>query len=135
MPNKVPALYRKLVKVARQARKHSHAPYSKYKVGAAALSSTGKIYAGCNVENASYGLSHCAERVAIAKAISEGEKKIRALAIVVDSASPVGPCGACRQVIFEFGKDTDVIMATLKNKIAIEKIAKLLPYSFDSSHL
>lgn len=133
--SKISPLYRKLIKAAASARKHSHSPYSKYKVGAAALTAKGKIYTGCNVENVSYGLTHCAERVAIAKAISEGEKKITAIAIVVEARKPVGPCGACRQVIYEFGKGIDVLMATSKNKVAVEKISKLLPYGFDSSHL
>ena len=94
---------KKLIEAARQAREKAYAPYSRFKVGAAVLTSDGKIYTGCNIENASYGMSNCAERTAIFKAVSEGETKLEALAVIGDTNTPISPCGACRQVIAEFG--------------------------------
>lgn len=124
-----------LIKKAKEAREKAYAPYSKYKVGAALLTTKGKIYTGCNVENASYGLTNCAERTAIFKAVSEGEQKFKAIAIVLDAEEYGAPCGACRQVIREFGIDIDVIMATVKGKYEIMKIKDLLPYSFGPENL
>lgn len=127
--------YQKLIAAAEKARQSAHAPYSKFKVGAAVLTSSGEIFAGCNVENASYGLTLCAERAAIAKAVSEGEKKFQAIAVVADSNEAVTPCGACRQVIAEFGREIIVVMANLKGKARVKKVSELLPDSFGPSHL
>lgn len=127
-------MYENLVKAARDAREKAHCPYSKFKVGAALLTDAGTIITGCNVENASYGLTNCAERTAIFKAVSEGEKNFKAIAIVLDG--PVGaPCGACRQVIREFGEHIDVVMANLKNDVKIMKLGELLPLSFGPEFL
>ncbi len=135
MKNSIPPRYRKLVNAAVKARKNAHAPYSKFKVGSAVLTDTGKIYAGCNVENASYGLTLCAERIAIGKAVSEGASNFEAIAVVVDTRVPVAPCGACRQSIFEFGKKITVIIVTTNGKTLVQTISNLLPYGFDESHL
>lgn len=103
-----------LIKEAKKVRKNAYTPYSKFKVGAAVVCSSGKIYTGCNVENASFGLTICAERNAIASAVASGEKKITAIAIVADTDILTPPCGACRQVIYEFGKTATVLLANLK---------------------
>jgi cytidine deaminase len=96
---------------------------------------SGRIFTGCNVENASYGLTCCAERVAIFKAISEGERGFDAIAVVTDTETLTPPCGACRQIIWEFCGDVEVVMANLKGKVERERAGKLLPRPFDSSHL
>lgn len=119
-----------LIEKATQARESAYCPYSKFKVGAALLSESGKIYTGCNVENSSYGLTNCAERTAIFNMINAGEKKIKAIAIVLEAEDYGAPCGACRQVIYEFGQNTDVIMATVNGKHKVVKIKELLPYAF-----
>ncbi|MEN6413330.1 MAG: cytidine deaminase [Veillonellales bacterium] len=123
-----------LVNAARQARGKAYAPYSGFKVGAAVLTASGRIYSGCNIENASYGLTICAERTAIFKAVSEGEDKLLALAVVGDTPGPTSPCGACLQVMAEFGIAT-VIMSNLKGKPLIVSLTELLPYSFGESDL
>ena len=123
-------IYKTLIDSATKARNNAYAPYSKFLVGSAVLTESGVIYTGCNVENASYGLTNCAERTAIFKAISAGERKIKAVAVVTDVPEFDAPCGACRQVIYEFGKDVDVIMANLSGKYKVEKISALLPYAF-----
>ena len=122
--------YRRLIESARKSRKRAYAPYSKFKVGAAVLTENGKIYSACNVENASYGLTICAERAAIFKAVSEGETKIQAVAVVADGPDAASPCGACRQVIFEFGSKATVVMSNLKGQIVIQEISYLLPRGF-----
>jgi len=128
--------YKYLVEKAKEARGFAYAPYSKFRVGAALLTKSGKIYTGCNIENASFGLSICAERTAIFNAIIHGEKKLRALAVVAKSARP---CGACRQVIIEFAlKDAEVIFVDWqplekKEKITYTTAAKLLPKPFNPS--
>jgi cytidine deaminase len=127
--------YDKLIAAARQARENAHAPYSNFRVGAALRAQSGRIYTGCNVENASYGLTCCAERVAIFKAISEGERGFDAIAVVTDTDKLTPPCGACRQLIWEFCGDVPVILANLKGKVEEERSGKLLPRPFDSSHL
>ncbi len=125
-----------LVDKAKEARKNAYAPYSKFKVGAAVLADNNEIYTGVNVENASYGLTICAERVAVFKAVSEGAKQIKAVAIVADTDAPVPPCGACRQVILEFAtKECKIVMANLQGKKMIKTIDELLPYSFTSEVL
>ena len=120
----------KLIAEAKMAREKAYAPYSNFKVGAAVLTIDGKIFIGSNVENSSYGLSICAERAAIFNAVSSGYKKFTKIAVVTDSEPPSSPCGACRQVIFEFGDDIEVIMANLKGDVKIEKIDKLLKDGF-----
>lgn len=125
-----------LVEAARQAREQAHAPYSNFKVGAAIECSDGRVMTGCNVENSSYGLSMCAERVAIFKAISEGIHNFRRIAVIADTHTPVRPCGACRQVISDlFPKDTEVIMANLAGTVESISIHELLPAPFDRSFL
>lgn len=125
---------KKLIEAARQAREKAYAPYSRFKVGAAVLTSDGKIYTGCNIENASYGMSNCAERTAIFKAVSEGETKLEALAVIGDTNTPISPCGACRQVIAEFGIQ-QVAMANLKGAVKIVTLEELLPFSFAKADL
>lgn len=120
-----------LIKAAYLARESAYVPYSGFKVGAVVLTKRGHIYSGCNIENASYGLSNCAERTAIFKAVSEGETDFAAIAIVADTAKPVAPCGACRQVIAEFNIGR-VIMCNLKGEKIDMSISELLPYSFSN---
>jgi len=127
--------YDALISAARQARENAHAPFSNFRVGAALRAKSGRIYTGCNVENASYGLTCCAERVAIFKAISEGERGFEAIAVVTDTETLTPPCGACRQIVWEFCGDVPVILANLKGKIVVESAGKLLPRPFDSSFL
>ncbi|MGH9773728.1 MAG: cytidine deaminase [Candidatus Acidiferrales bacterium] len=125
----------KLIQAARQARENAHAPFSNFRVGAALRAKSGRIFTGCNVENATYGLTCCAERVAIFKAISEGERGFDAIAIVADTDTVTPPCGACRQIIWEFCGDAEVLLANLKGKIERERAGKLLPRPFDGSFL
>ncbi len=127
--------YDALIEAAKQARQNAHAPFSHFRVGAALRTKSGRIYGGCNVENASYGLTCCAERVAIFKAISEGEHGFDAIAVVTDTDTLTPPCGACRQLIWEFCGDVPVILANLQGKIEYERSEKLLPRPFDSSML
>ena len=126
---------KKLIGVAVKARKNAYAPYSKFKVGAAVLSKKGKMFGGCNVENASYGLTCCAERTAIFKAVSEGHHQLTAIAIVFDDKALGSPCGACRQVIREFGIGMQVVLANLKGGYKIMSIDKLMPLSFGPENL
>ena len=123
-----------LVEAAKKAREFSYSPYSKFAVGAAVLTRSGKVYGGCNIENASYGITNCAERTAIFRAVSEGEREIVALAIVADSKRPVPPCGACRQVIAEF-KIPHIIMANLDDQIQTATCEELLPGAFSGHHM
>ncbi|MBN2394908.1 MAG: cytidine deaminase [Candidatus Atribacteria bacterium] len=123
-------LISKLIEKAKEARLKAYSPYSKFSVGAAIMTDNGTIFTGCNIENQSLGLSICAERVAIFKAISEGYRKFKALAIVVDTKNPCSPCGACRQVMAEFSVEMDVIMANLQNEIEIRKVKDLIPDVF-----
>jgi cytidine deaminase len=122
--------FRKLIAKALAARRHAHAPYSKFRVGAALLTKSGKVYTGVNVENASYGLTNCAERVAVGKAVSEGHRQFRAIAVAAPSAA-LSPCGACRQVLAEFG-DCVVICVDSRNtkRVRINLLSELLPHSF-----
>lgn len=126
-----------LIGAARQAREHAQARFSGFKVGAALRCSNGRVYTGCNIENATYGLTICAERVAIFKALSEGEnpKSFAAMAIVADSGSLSPPCGACRQIIWEFCGDIPLTLADLKGKSESHRVAELLPKPFDASFL
>jgi cytidine deaminase len=125
--------YEDLVAKAKEARERAHAPYSDFAVGAALLAKSGRIYTGCNVENASYGLSICAERVAIFKAVSEGERDFEAIAIVTENG--VTPCGACRQVLMEFGEDMQVIAADEAGEYRVFTLQELLPEAFTPEHL
>lgn len=127
--------YDALIAAARGARENAHAPFSNFRVGAALRAKSGRIYGGCNVENASYGLTCCAERVAIFKAISEGEHGFDAIAVVTDTDTLTPPCGACRQLIWEFCGDIPVVLANLEGKVEYERSGKLLPRPFDSSML
>jgi len=124
-----------LIAAARAARDHAHAPFSKFRVGAAVHAKSGRIFTGCNIENASYGLTICAERVAIFKAISEGEQDFEAIAVVTDADALTPPCGACRQIIWEFCGDVPVILSNLAGKTERERSLNLLPRPFDASHL
>lgn len=123
----------KLIDAARVARLNAHAPYSGFKVGAALLCDDGKIVTGCNVENATYGLTICAERVAIVKAVSEGYTpgRFRAVVVVADTEAPTPPCGACRQILWEFCGDVEVILANLAEAKGRHMMAELLPLPFD----
>jgi cytidine deaminase len=122
----------KLVSAARRARRHAHAAYSNFKVGAALEASDGTIITGCNVENATYGLTMCAERVAMFKALSEGHREFTRVAVVADSGAPTPPCGACRQILWEFGGDLEVILANLRRETGRYQLKDLLPLPFDS---
>lgn len=121
---------KELIKMAINARKRAYAPYSKFLVGAALLSETGKVYTGVNVENASYGLTICAERVAVFKAVSQGETKFRRIAIVTDTDKPKSLCGACLQVLSEFCDDLEIVCATLRGKKKQYRLGYLLPQAF-----
>ena len=119
----------KLMDCAIKARENAYSPYSHFAVGAALLCEDGTLYEGCNIENASYGLTNCAERTAIFKAVSEGHIKFKALAVVADTEGPCAPCGACRQVMAEF-KIPLIIMGNSMGNIKIVTIEELLPFSF-----
>lgn len=127
--------YDALIAAAKQARENAHAPYSNFRVGAALRAKSGRVFTGCNIENATLGLTCCAERTAIFKAVSEGERGFEAIAIVADTDVLTPPCGACRQIIWEFCGDVPVILANLKGKVEHETMRALLPRAFDSSFL
>jgi cytidine deaminase len=124
-----------LLAAARAARENAVATFSKFRVGAALRAKSGKVYTGCNVENASYGLTICAERVAIFKALSEGERGFDAIAVVTDAEKLTPPCGACRQIIWEFCGDAEVILGNLKGKTEVHRMSALFPLPFDISNL
>ena len=124
-----------LITAAKQSRENAHAPYSNFRVGAALRSSSGRIFGGCNVENATYGLTVCAERVAIFKAISEGERGFSSIAVVTDTEALTPPCGACRQLIWEFCGDIPVTLANLAGKRETLQMKELFPKPFDDSNL
>jgi cytidine deaminase len=125
-----------LIREAKAAREMAYTPYSKFKVGAALLTTGGKIYKGCNIENAAYSMCNCAERTAIFKALSEGEKQYASLAVVADTKRPVPPCGACRQVIAELcPKDMKVILTNLQGDIEELTVHELLPGAFSAEDL
>lgn len=119
-----------LIQKALQARETAYAPYSRYKVGAALLGKSGRIYTGCNVENASYGATICAERVAAVKAVSEGELQFEALAVAVDGDEPGSPCGICRQFLAEFGTGLRLILVNLKGARVDSTLEEYLPEAF-----
>jgi len=122
----------RLVAAARAAREHAVAPFSGFKVGAALLTPVGTIISGCNIENATYGLTVCAERVAMFKALSEGHREFVAVAVVADTADPTPPCGACRQILWEFGGDLEVFLANLTEHTGTYRMKDLLPLPFDA---
>lgn len=124
----------KLINRAVVARDKTYSPYSLFGVGAALLCEDGSIYEGCNIENASYGLTNCAERTAIFKAVSEGQTKFKALAVVADTEGPCAPCGACRQVISEFGIPR-IIMANLRGDYTVVDLEGLLPFRFRADNM
>jgi cytidine deaminase len=124
-----------LIDAAMRARLQSVAPFSKFLVGAAVRAKNGKVYTGCNIESASYGLTVCAERVAIWKALSEGERQFTELAVVADTSSLTPPCGTCRQIIWEFCKHARIVLANLQGKTETVSILDLLPRAFDARFL
>ena len=124
-----------LVEAARKARERAHAPYSGFKVGAAVEDTAGKVYAGCNIENATYGLTLCAERLAVYKAISEGAGKIVRVAVVADTERLTPPCGACRQILWEFCSEAELLLANLKDARESMNISDIFPRPFDDSFL
>lgn len=124
-----------LLNSALEAREKAYVPYSHFAVGAALRTAEGKIYTGCNIENASYGLTVCAERVALFKAVSAGERNFAALAVVADTPDVCSPCGACRQVLAEFGPELKVMMANLEGKMVVKDIQELLPGFFKSEDM
>ncbi len=121
----------RLVAAAKAVREVAAAPYSGFKVGAALLSEDGRVFTGCNVESASYGLTVCAERNAVFKAISEGVRSFRAVAVVTDADPPASPCGACRQVLWDQCRDIDVVIATTERVATRTRLAALLPLAFE----
>ena len=120
-----------LVSAARQARRRAVAPYSRFKVGAALEAADGTIITGCNVENATYGLTMCAERVAMFKALSDGHRRFRRIAVVAATAAPTPPCGACRQILWELGGDLEIVLANLRRETGRCRLSDLLPLPFD----
>ncbi len=126
----------RLVEEAKKARELAYVPYSKFKVGAALLSKDGKVYHGCNIENAAYSMCNCAERTALFKAYSEGDKEFDVLCVVADTKRPVPPCGACRQVIAELcSQDMKVVLTNLQGDIEETTVEKLLPGAFSPEDL
>ena len=123
-----------LIAVAKKYREFSYSPYSKFKVGAAVLTKKGNVYGGCNIENSSYPVTNCAERTAIFKAVSEGEKEFEAIALIADTEGPCSPCGACRQVMGEFKIDK-IIMANLKGDKKVVTLEEVLPFAFSEKDL
>ena len=123
-----------LIKLAKEYRERAYVPYSKFKVGAAVLAKSGKSYGGCNVENASYPVCNCAERTAIFKAVSEGEREFEAIAVVADTEDPCSPCGMCRQAIAEF-KIPRIIMTNMKGNTKVVTLAEILLFAFSDKDL
>jgi cytidine deaminase len=124
-----------LVVAATIARERAYAPYSKFKVGAALEADDGTVVTGCNVENASYGLTICAERVAVGRGVAEGIRRFVRVAVVTDVDVLTPPCGACRQVLWEFAPDADVVLANLRGDTMTHRMRDLLPHAFDASQL
>jgi cytidine deaminase len=123
----------KLIEAAIEARQHAHAPFSHFQVGAALEDQSGRIFTGCNVENATYGLTICAERVAVFKAISEGARKFVRVAVAADTDVLTPPCGACRQILWEFCGDVELTLANLQGKTETLRLKDLFPRPFDAS--
>ena len=120
-----------LIEAARKVREHAQARYSGFKVGAALELPDGTVVTGCNIENATYGLTLCAERVALVKALSEGHTAFTRIAVVADTAAPTPPCGACRQLLWEYCGDIEVLMANLQGPTGTYRLSDLLPLPFD----
>jgi cytidine deaminase len=123
----------KLIEAAIEARQHAHAPFSHFQVGAALEDQSGRIFTGCNIENATYGLTICAERVAVFKAISEGARKFVRVAVAADTDVLTPPCGACRQILWEFCGDVELTLANLQGKTETLRLKDLFPRPFDAS--
>ena len=126
---------RALIAAAARAREHAVAPFSNFRVGAAVETEDGKVFTGCNVESASYGLTVCAERVAIWKALSEGERRFKRLAVVADTKSLTPPCGTCRQIIWEFCRDATIVLGNLRGGVETLSVSDLIPRAFDARFL
>jgi cytidine deaminase len=124
-----------LLDAALAAREHAFAPFSKFKVGAAVEDEGGRVHTGCNVENATYGLTVCAERVAVFKAISEGARQFRRVAVAADTDTLTPPCGACRQILWEFCGDVEILLVNPRGKIETYRLKELFPKPFDVSYL
>jgi len=124
-----------LTSAALAVRHNAFAPFSKFQVGAALEDAEGRIYTGCNVENATYGLTVCAERVAVFKAISEGARKFRRVAVAADTGNLTPPCGACRQILWEFCGDIEIVLVNLQGKLESYQLKDLFPKPFDASYL
>ncbi len=124
-----------LLAAASRAREFAVAPYSNFAVGAALRTADGQVVTGCNVENATYGLTVCAERVALFKALSEGHRQFTQVAVVTAAAEPTPPCGACRQLLWEFGGDLEVILGDLQRERARYRLRELFPHAFDANNL
>lgn len=125
----------RLVEAALHAREHAHAPFSRFKVGAAVEDEDGRVFTGCNVENSTYGLTICAERVAVFKAISEGASRLKRVAVVADTDALTPPCGACRQILWEFCGDAELTMANLRGGRETLWLKEIFPRPFDASLL
>jgi len=124
-----------LAAAALAAREHAHAPFSKFRVGAALEDDSGRVHTGCNVENATYGLTMCAERVAVFKAVSEGGRRFRRIAIAADTETLTPPCGACRQILWEFCGDIEILLCNPRGKSESLRLSDLFPRAFDASFL
>lgn len=124
-----------LIQAAMEARRNAHAPYSHFSVGAALEDTEGRVHTGCNIENATYGLTVCAERVAMFKALSEGARAFRRIAVVTAASQLAPPCGACRQILWEFAGDTEVILANLTGQTETLQLAAIFPRAFDATYL
>ena len=127
--------YRELAKAAQRAKLNAYSPFSKFRVGAALLTKDGTIFTGCNIENSSYGLTICAERVAIFNAVSSGASRFSAIAVVSDDHGFTSPCGACRQVLSDLAGDIDFVMMDSKGRFKILRLASLLPFAFTAKNL
>lgn len=128
-------VFKPLIEAAQRARLQSLAPFSNFHVGAAVRTENGNIYTGCNIESASYGLTVCAERVAIWKALSEGERAFTELAVVADTETLTPPCGTCRQIIWEFARSAEIVFANLHGQSEVFHVGDLLPRAFDARFL
>ena len=126
---------KELIELAQKAKEKAYAPYSGFKVGACLAASSGRLYTGCNIENASYGATVCAERTAVFKAVSEGEREFEAMALVSDAGKPVLPCGLCRQVLAEFSSKMLVISAVNANEYRIFSLKEILPEAFSKADM
>ncbi|XP_076805712.1 cytidine deaminase-like isoform X2 [Clavelina lepadiformis] len=124
-----------LVRIASQAKENAYCPYSNFRVGAALVTESGEIYTGCNVENACYPVGNCAERTAIVKAVSEGHRLFKAIAVITDKAAKIMPCGLCRQSLIEFSKDLVVYIASVDLTFRVTTLSELLPHGFTAEDL